>query len=136
MTADFHRACAVGDLVEGRGRAVEVDGVRIAVFREGGRIFALSGQCPHAGAPLGFGWIEDGEIVCPLHRWRFRLTNGRCTTQSGHDLNRFACRIRDGAVWVAIRPADPYSRGELVETTGPEDDGGHTSEPGGGASHD
>ena len=34
----------------------------------GGEVVALSGRCPHANGPLGLGWIEEGEVVCPLHR--------------------------------------------------------------------
>ena len=26
------------------------------------------------------GWIEDGAAVCPLHGYKFDLTNGACTT--------------------------------------------------------
>jgi nitrite reductase/ring-hydroxylating ferredoxin subunit len=51
---------------------------------------------------MGLGWIEEGEAVCPLHRWRFKLTTGRCTTVRGSSLHRFASEVRDGEVWVAV----------------------------------
>jgi nitrite reductase/ring-hydroxylating ferredoxin subunit len=51
---------------------------------------------------MGQGWIEDGEAVCPLHRWHFRLATGRCTTVRGQSLHRFRCEVRDGAVWVEV----------------------------------
>ncbi len=78
--ATFRAVCRVEDVAEGRGLAVEVDGLRVAVFNDGGRFHALLGRCPHANGPLGLGWIEEGEAVCPLHHWRFRLDTGRCTT--------------------------------------------------------
>ncbi len=37
--------------------------------------------CPHRQADLSvFGEIEDGELVCTLHGWRFDLETGRCFT--------------------------------------------------------
>src|ERR1700742_3688775 len=100
--AEDRRAGRVGEIVEGRAGGGEVGGLRVAVYREDERIFALSGRCPHANGPMGLGWIEDGEAVCPLHRWRFRLTTGRCTTVRGEALRRFDAEVRDGEVWVAL----------------------------------
>ena len=100
--AEFVAACKAADVPEGRGLALDLAGLRVAVFNDSGAFHALSGRCPHANGPMGMGWIEDGEAVCPLHRWRFRLSTGRCTTVRGESLHRFACEVRDGVVWVAV----------------------------------
>lgn len=100
--AQFVAVCRVDEVLEGRGRAVEVDGLRVAVFKDGGQLYALLGRCPHANGPLGHGWIEDGEVVCPLHQWRFKLESGRCMTVPGQTLHRFRCEERDGDVWVEV----------------------------------
>lgn len=98
----FFEACAVEDVPEGKALALDLDGVRVALFREGDQIHALSGRCPHANGPMGMGWLEEGEAVCPLHRWRFKLKTGRCTTIRGEWLPVYACEIRDGRVWVGL----------------------------------
>jgi nitrite reductase/ring-hydroxylating ferredoxin subunit len=98
----FFAVCRVDEVIEGRGRAVEAEGLRIAVFNDGGTFHALLGRCPHANGPMGYGWIEEGEAVCPLHNWRFKLATGRCTTIRGESLHRFRCEVRDGAVWVEV----------------------------------
>jgi nitrite reductase/ring-hydroxylating ferredoxin subunit len=98
----FVEVCRLEALAEGRGHAVEVDGLRLALFLDGGEVHALLGRCPHANGPMARGWVEDGEAVCPLHGWRFRLATGRCTNIRGESLHRFACEVRDGAVWVAV----------------------------------
>ncbi len=101
--AEFVQVCQGGDVAEGRALGVEVGGLRLAIYHEqGGRFHALSARCPHAAGPMDRGWVEDGEAVCPLHRWRFRLTNGRCTTVRGESLHRFPCELRNGSVWVAV----------------------------------
>src|SRR3954462_4613063 len=100
--AKFVAACGVDEVPEGRGRSLELEGLRVAVFNDAGVFYALLGRCPHANGPLGLGWIEDGEAVCPLHRWRFRLASGRCTTMRGQSLHRFACEVRGDEVWIAV----------------------------------
>ena len=100
--ARFVMACRLDEVAEGRGLPVEVDGLRIAVFNDGGRYHALLGRCPHANGPMGRGWIEDGEAVCPLHRWRFKLATGRCTTAPGESLHRFRSEVRGDELWVEV----------------------------------
>lgn len=101
--AEFRPICRRDDLNEGRGHPVEVDGLSIALFLDSGAVFALQGRCPHANGPMGRGWVVDGEAICPLHRWRFKLSTGRCTTAPGRSLHRFACEVRDdGFIWVAV----------------------------------
>ena len=43
--------------------------------------------CPHRQADLSvFGEIDDGELVCTLHGWRFDLETGRCLTADDRKL--------------------------------------------------
>jgi UDP-MurNAc hydroxylase len=43
--------------------------------------------CPHRQADLGvFGEIDDGQLVCTLHGWRFDLETGRCRTADDRKL--------------------------------------------------
>ncbi len=56
---------------------------RVCLFRNQSGIKAFNGKCPHAGASLSDGFVNDlGEIVCPLHSYRFSLQDGR--EKSGH----------------------------------------------------
>jgi len=98
----FVEVCGVDDVAEGKGLAIEVDGLGIAVFRDGGKYHALLGRCPHADAVMGRGWVDDGEAVCPIHQWRFKLSTGRCTTMPGRSLHKFRCKVVEGRVWVEV----------------------------------
>ena len=98
----FVSVCKVTDVREGRGLPVEVEGLRVAILNDGGTFHALLGRCPHANGSLGHGWIEEGEVVCPLHHWRFKLASGRCSTIRGESVHRFDCEVRGDEVWVAV----------------------------------
>jgi len=43
----------------------------------GGKVFAAANVCPHIGTPLDQGTVENGAIVCPLHRSAFDLKTGK-----------------------------------------------------------
>jgi nitrite reductase/ring-hydroxylating ferredoxin subunit len=100
--ADWFFACRREEIPTGRGRTVVVDGLGIAVLRAGDEVVALSDRCPHSGGSLGQGWIEGDEVVCPLHQWRFKLSDGRCATVLGQGVHRFRAEIRGDEVWVRV----------------------------------
>ncbi len=100
--AEWIEVCQLDQITEGRALPCEAHGLRLAIVKHQGQIFALSGRCPHANGPLGHGWVEDNELVCPLHRWRFKLTDGRCTTVRGNSIHRFPAEIRGDHVWVKV----------------------------------
>jgi nitrite reductase (NADH) small subunit len=94
--------CRADEVSEEKGRSLDISGVRLALFRQGDDLIALSGRCPHSGGSLGHGWIQEGEVVCPLHHWRFRLADGRCTTIRGESVHKFRCEVREDLVWVEV----------------------------------
>ena len=99
----FHNACAANEVPEEISFSVELDGARVALYRDAdGIIHALSARCPHANGPMDRGWLEEGEAVCPLHRWRFKLKTGRCTTVRGESIPVYPCEVREGRVWVGV----------------------------------
>ncbi|MCS6852165.1 MAG: Rieske 2Fe-2S domain-containing protein [Gemmataceae bacterium] len=74
--ADFQTVCRVAEVAEGEGKTVQVGTKLIAIFRHGGQFFALDDVCPHMGASLAGGYLNDGIVTCPWHAWRFRLHDG------------------------------------------------------------
>jgi 3-phenylpropionate/trans-cinnamate dioxygenase ferredoxin subunit len=73
----FQRACAVADVTNASPLAVTVDGVAVAIVRQGDDFYAIYDECSHAAIPLSEGEVEDGEIECWLHGSRFDLRTGK-----------------------------------------------------------
>jgi nitrite reductase (NADH) small subunit len=69
-------ACRVDDVPLGEGRAITLDGRRIAIFRSAAGWFALDAACPHRGGPLADGIVCDRAVICPLHERRYDLATG------------------------------------------------------------
>jgi nitrite reductase/ring-hydroxylating ferredoxin subunit len=72
----------VRDLPPGMSRSVRVQGRRVALFNEGGRLHAVDEACPHMGADLSNGRLVDGTLTCAWHGWRFRIESGEGLTRS------------------------------------------------------
>lgn len=74
--SDFEIVGKVSDFEDGQGRAVPIEGRMVAVFRKGDEWFAIDDLCPHMGASLAEGHVEDHTVTCPWHAWRFCIKNG------------------------------------------------------------
>ncbi|MEP6845364.1 MAG: Rieske 2Fe-2S domain-containing protein, partial [Panacibacter sp.] len=59
--------------------------------------------CPHAGGILADGHIDTmGNIVCPLHHYRFNMQNGRNTSGEGFFVKTYPVEIREDGVYVGM----------------------------------
>nr|WP_232531140.1 Rieske (2Fe-2S) protein [Microlunatus antarcticus] len=86
----------VDQIPYGEGRAFDVAGRQVAVFRiRDGRVRALSAVCPHRGGPIADGQTDSEVVLCPLHLNAFDLDTG-CSTTGAAPLERFDVRL-DGA---------------------------------------
>jgi len=73
----LHHVAQVGDIADGESTVVVVNFKPIALFHRNGQYFAIDDCCPHMGASLAGGFFEEeGVVSCPLHYWRFRITDG------------------------------------------------------------
>ena len=75
----FRRACATSRRRRRAVLAVEVDGLDVAIVRDGDDVFAIGDECSHAAIPLSEGDVEGCEIECWLHGSRFDLRTGKPT---------------------------------------------------------
>src|SRR6266849_4700587 len=66
-----------GDLAEGEVLGVLVAGKEIALYDLDGAVHATDDVCTHAYAKLSDGWLDKGEIECPLHAGRFDIATGK-----------------------------------------------------------
>lgn len=92
-------------------------GERIAVFRDGDRVFALSNVCPHQNGPLGEGRIIDGCVTCPWHGWQYRPNDGISPPPFEERVATYPVRIEGGRALVGVDPLPigAFSHGALIE---------------------
>jgi nitrite reductase (NADH) small subunit len=99
------RAYTVGrvdDVPPGEGRTFVVAGTQVAVFRlRDGSLHATQAACPHAGGPLADGLTDVDVLVCPLHQYAYRWSDG-ASPNGGSPIRTYPVRERDGYLVVEV----------------------------------
>ncbi|HEY7065719.1 MAG TPA: Rieske 2Fe-2S domain-containing protein [Chloroflexota bacterium] len=96
---------------------VRLLGEDLVLYRdEEGQPALLGLHCPHRGADLSYGRLEDGGLRCLYHGWLFDRA-GRCLEQPGepagstfHERVRhtaYPCLERGGAIFAYLGPGEP-----------------------------
>ncbi len=82
---------------------VEVNTKKITLAKQNNVVVAFAYKCPHAGGILADGFIDAfGNVVCPLHRYKFNTENGRNTTGEGYYVKTFKVENRVDGIYVGF----------------------------------
>ena len=93
---DYFFVCHVDELEELKGKRFYINDTDIAVFKVENKIYVISNICPHQQAPSIYeGLIEDNCVICPLHGWTFKLSNGKLNN-GARGLKLYPVKIEKG----------------------------------------
>lgn len=84
---------------------IKIQNKFICLIKHQEKIYAVSSKCPHASADISQGWCDKGFIVCPVHRYRYNLENGRGANDQGDYLKIYPIEIRDNGIFIGINKA-------------------------------
>ncbi|HWK15716.1 MAG TPA: aromatic ring-hydroxylating dioxygenase subunit alpha, partial [Rhizobiaceae bacterium] len=98
-------------------RPVRLLGENFVLFRdEKGRYGLLDRDCPHRGADLAFGRLEDGGLRCAFHGWLFSV-DGECLQTPAEPANSPLCKNirqrsypvveKSGILWAYLGEGEP-----------------------------
>ncbi len=87
--------------------AANADGVDLVVVRSPRGLKVFEGRCPHQGALLGEGEMEDSALVCRNHRWRFDPETGK---RKGGAQCLHACPSREAGGMLEVDASDLGAR--------------------------
>src|SRR5262245_18484214 len=114
----------------GRPKRVQLMGGRLVAYRTpGGRPGLVGESCPHRGASLYFGRVEETGMRCVYHGWKFGL-DGQCEEMpSEPPESSFAAKVchiaypcieRGGVIWAHLGPRPAPAPPDLEWTLLPE----------------
>jgi nitrite reductase/ring-hydroxylating ferredoxin subunit len=72
----WHVAARSSDLEDGAVLGVKVNGLRVALYRIEGTLYATNDVCTHEFALLSDGYLDGDCIECPLHQALFHIPTG------------------------------------------------------------
>ncbi len=96
---------SLAEIPFGNNGLVEVmaEDKRICVGRYKEELFAFAAKCPHASGFFVDGFIDAlGNVVCPLHRYKFCMKNGRNVSGEGYHLKHWPVEVKADGVYVGM----------------------------------
>ncbi len=76
---------------------------KICIGKHAEALFAFAFKCPHAGGLLAEGYIDAlGNVVCPLHRYKYSMQNGRNVSGEGYYLQHWPVARREDGVYIGM----------------------------------
>lgn len=95
--------CKTGEVQDDFPYSAKVNGKEIGIYRVDGEYYALEDVCPHAYALLSQGFVEDGQVECPLHEAVFDIKTGKCLREpADRDLHVYPVRVVDDTVQLQL----------------------------------
>ncbi|MDR3677057.1 MAG: Rieske 2Fe-2S domain-containing protein [Acidobacteriota bacterium] len=99
---NFVKVANTSDLKPGSAMTVVVNGIDIALYNVGGKIFATDNTCVHQGGPLGEG-ILDGEVIsCPWHMWEYNVCTGEHVQNKSIKLSTYPVEVEGADIKVGV----------------------------------
>jgi NAD(P)H-dependent nitrite reductase small subunit len=90
------------DLPIGKSAIISAGEDEIALFNYKGNYYAVANKCPHRGAPLGEGRIEEGIVICPNHEWRFKLENGANMQNPELFIPTYPVKVKNDNIYIGL----------------------------------
>lgn len=96
------RVCSIDELAENQAARFVVEGVPIAVVKDGaGQIFAIGDTCTHGDISLAEGFVEDDTLECWAHGSKFSLLTGKPLTLPAYEpVPVYRVELVDGGVHI------------------------------------
>ena len=89
---------------------MELNGEKICISFNKDQLFACTAKCPHAGGILADGYIDAlGNIVCPVHRYKFNLLTGRNSSGEGYFLKTYPIQLRPNGIFVGFEEKNIFN---------------------------
>lgn len=113
ILAQYWYPVARADEVQDKPVPVKLLDMKLVLYRSEGKVVIARDLCFHRGAPLSKGWVENGEIVCPYHGFRYNC-EGKCTAVPAHPSSKISPKLklivypaveRYGLIWTCLAGA-------------------------------
>ena len=100
---EFHEVATTDELDEDEAIQVMVGRKEIALYCLGGEYFATDDICSHAYASMSDGYIENGQVECPLHGACFDIKTGKALTAPATiDLATYEVKVEGDKILVGV----------------------------------
>jgi 3-phenylpropionate/trans-cinnamate dioxygenase ferredoxin subunit len=96
-----HYLCAISEVTPEKPFVFNLKKkVEIVIFQRGTDYFALENRCPHAGAHLHEGILDDNILTCIWHGWKFDIESGQCINEYWARVKTFPVILQEDKLYL------------------------------------
>ena len=115
---EWVKVCEINDVTSESFLICEINGVSAGIIRYEGQLKSYLNVCPHAGAPVCKGFIEDTLIskeryksviesensilICPWHGFEFRIEDGSAMIKESKNLVSISVREDESSIFLYL----------------------------------
>ena len=104
---EFHAVAKTSEISEDAPKAVSIGRLDVGIYKLDGEFYAIDDICTHAYAMMTDGYIEDGQIECPLHGACFDIKTGKALTAPATiDLRPYPVKVEGDQISVGVPKTD------------------------------
>ena len=104
---EFHAVAKISEISEDEPKAVSIGRLDVGIYKLDGEFYAIDDICTHAYAMMTDGYIEDGQIECPLHGACFDIKTGKALTAPATiDLRPYPVKVEGDQISVGVPKTD------------------------------
>tara|TARA_A100001037_G_scaffold185176_1_gene165907 strand:- start:1837 stop:2172 length:336 start_codon:yes stop_codon:yes gene_type:complete len=104
---EFHAVATTSEISEDEPKAVSIGRLDVGIYKLDGEFYAIDDICTHAYAMMTDGYIEDGQIECPLHGACFDIKTGKALTAPATiDLRPYPIKVEGDQISVGVPKSD------------------------------
>ena len=104
---EFHAVAKTSEISEDEPKAVSIGRLDVGIYKLDGEFYAIDDICTHAYAMMTDGYIEDGQVECPLHGACFDIKTGKALTAPATiDLRPYPVKVEGDQISVGVPKTD------------------------------
>lgn len=98
----WHKLTSIEEIKQGASYH-EYDGKACFVTRDGDNFQVFDNTCPHKASKIPCDAIDGMVLECPMHHWKFNLTNGECLEKGNQQpLNKLEHKVEEGFLYLFL----------------------------------
>ena len=90
----------ISEIPIGGSKVVMHDEMPVALFNINGKIIAWDNRCPHRGASLADGYINNDTVQCKYHLWEFDFKRACSTANKNIKVKKFKISVIENDIFI------------------------------------
>ena len=76
------------------------DGKDLFVYNNSENTHVYDNLCPHQSTSIPETALQDSQLTCPMHKWKFDITSGKCIEKGNKPLKLYESKLENGSLMV------------------------------------